>query len=147
MSVNRLKYKDYIFVGIQLLLFAGYVLPVKITTIILHEWLCYLGLVLVAFGVVLGAVALLQINKKLSPFPTPVSTGKLITNGAFLFARHPIYTAILMVTLGYAVFQESIFKTMIFIALCILFYFKSRYEEHLLSEKYPSYSLYMKDVG
>lgn len=142
MRINTPKYKDHIFVGVQLLLFAGYVVPFKLTTLNLPEWLRYSGLVVLGLGAVLGLIALLQINTKLSPFPTPVSNSKLLTNGAFGIARHPIYTALVLAGLGYAIHQESLLKILVTGLLLILFYFKSKYEEHLLSQKFPEYKQY-----
>ncbi|MCI5056907.1 MAG: isoprenylcysteine carboxylmethyltransferase family protein, partial [Flavobacteriales bacterium] len=101
------SHKDYLFVGIQLLLFVAYIVPIQLVTMNLPEWLRYSGLVVVGLGLVLGLVALLQINTKLSPFPTPVVNGTLITNGAFAIARHPIYTALILSGLGYALYRES----------------------------------------
>ncbi len=105
-------------------------------------WLRYSGLILAGLGLILGISALLQISTKLSPFPTPVVDSRLLTHGAYAIARHPIYTSILTITLGYAVYDESLFKFIIFMALWILFYFKSNYEEQLLLEKFPEYSIY-----
>lgn len=136
--------KDYVFVGIQVLLFAAYLLPVHIIKITYPEWLRYSGFVVMNLGVILGIAALVQINTNLSPFPTPVEKGKLITNGAFSIARHPIYTAIVLAGMGYAVFQISIFKALVVVVLLILFYFKSKYEERLLMAKFPAYQAYKK---
>lgn len=110
----------------------------------LPEWLRYSGLVVVGLGVVLGLVALLQLNTKLSPFPTPVASSTLTTNGAFAVARHPIYTALISSGCGYAIFSESLYKMLIILYLSILFYFKSKYEEQLLSQKFPAYQDYKK---
>lgn len=144
MTYSKPTYRDYIFVAIQLVLFVTYILPIHINLINLPEWLRYLGLVLICLGVILGAVALLQLNIKLSPFPTPVSNGKLITTGAYKFSRHPIYSSLLFTSLGYAQYQESFFKVFISILLLILFYFKSKYEEKLLTSNYLEYSDYKK---
>lgn len=95
-------------------------------------------------GLVIGIIALLQINTKISPFPTPVLKSELITNGAFSISRHPIYMSILAITLGYAVFEASLFKFIIFLVLWLLFYFKSKYEEQLLVDKFPQYSNYQQ---
>ena len=134
--------KDYIYVGIQLVLFVVYFLPIQNTNINLPEWLRYSGLLMLILGLVLALVALLQINTKLSPFPTPVTNGKLITTGAYSIARHPIYTSVLAITLGYAIYTVSLFKFVIFVLLWMLFYFKSKYEEQLLLEKFSHYSDY-----
>jgi protein-S-isoprenylcysteine O-methyltransferase Ste14 len=135
-------YKDYLFVGIQLLLFAAYFIPIMIFSIKLAEWLRYSGLVVLGIGIILGALALLQLNTKLSPFPNPVSDSKLLTNGAFAIARHPIYTALISSGLGYAFYRESLYKMLIILILSILFYYKSKYEEHLLLQKFPEYKKY-----
>jgi protein-S-isoprenylcysteine O-methyltransferase Ste14 len=124
------------------MLFVACVIPIQIISFNIPVWLCYSGLVLVVFGIVLGVVAMLQINTKLSPFPTPVSDSKLLTTVAFAKARHPIYTAILLATFGYSLFQISIYKFVIFIALLVLFYLKSTYEERLLSDRFSEYLQY-----
>ncbi len=144
MSINTPKYKDYIFVGVQLLLFAGYVVPFKLTTLNLREWLRYSGLVIIGLALILGTTALLQLNTKISPFPTPVSNGKLIRTGAFRISRHPIYTALVFSAMGYAIYQESLVKLLITLVLFILFYFKSRYEEKLLGQTFSEYDDYKK---
>tara|TARA_R110002033_G_scaffold23560_4_gene55590 strand:+ start:1240 stop:1695 length:456 start_codon:yes stop_codon:yes gene_type:complete len=136
--------KDYTFVSIQLVLFLVYVLPVELLALNVAEWLRYSGLVVAISGLVIGIIALLQINTKISPFPTPVLKSELITNGAFSISRHPIYMSILAITLGYAVFEASLFKFIIFLLLWLLFYFKSKYEEQLLVDKFPQYSNYQQ---
>lgn len=144
MKENKPSHKDYLFVGIQLLLFVAYIVPIHLATMNLPEWIRYSGLVVVGLGVVLGLVALLQINRKLSPFPTPVANGTLITNGAFAIARHPIYTSLISSGLGYLIYRESLFKMLTVLLLSILFYFKSKYEERLLSRKFNAYKEYQK---
>tara|TARA_R110002072_G_scaffold61254_1_gene154502 strand:+ start:55 stop:501 length:447 start_codon:yes stop_codon:yes gene_type:complete len=136
--------KDYLFVGAQLLLFVAYAIPINLIEITYPEWLCYLGFVVLVLGTILGIVALFQINTNLSPFPTPVEKGKLITTGAYHIARHPIYTAIVVAGIGYAIFQASIYKALVVVFLLILFYFKSQYEERLLTDKFPAYKDYKK---
>lgn len=128
--------------GFQIVLFVAYVFPIQIITINGPEWLRYLGLLILVLGLILGLVALLQLNTKLSPFPTPVSNSKLITTGAYKLARHPIYTAIIFAGLGYALYQSSVYKLIITFLLLCLFYFKSKYEEQLLSEAFSDYSDY-----
>ena len=147
MKSTEPTYRDFIYVAIQIALFIAYVLPITIGALHLPIWVLYLGLIIAIAGAILGAVALLQINTKLSPFPTPVTNSTLITNGAFAIARHPIYTAILLVTLGYGIFQQSIYKIIILLLLLVLFYFKSKYEEQLLTNTFSEYKNYKKRVG
>lgn len=129
-----------------MLLFAAFVVPMHLTTIQLPVWLRYAGLCIVGLGVVLGLIAVFQLNTKLSPFPTPVANGKLLTHGVFAISRHPIYTALIFSGLGYSIFQESLYKGLIVMLLVLLFYFKSRYEERLLAQKFPEYQDYKKNT-
>ncbi|MGB3775981.1 MAG: methyltransferase, partial [Leeuwenhoekiella sp.] len=103
--------------GIQIIIFVAYILPIRLISMNLPEWLRYSGLFVLGLGVILGSVALLQINTKLSPFPAPVVNGKLITNGAFSIARHPIYSALIWSGLGYALFSESLHKILFIVLL------------------------------
>ena len=136
--------KDYVFVMIQLLLFVAYFLPVLLYNLILPEWLNYSGLVVLGIFILFGITALLQLNSKLSPYPSPIDSSKLITNGAFAISRHPIYTALIFSGFGYAIYISSIYKILITLFLLVLFYFKSEYEEKLLSNKFSEYQDYQK---
>lgn len=129
---------------VQLVIFVAYILPLQLFHITLPEWLCFSGLVLFVLSLVFGIVALLQLNTNLSPFPSPVITGKLITTGTYRISRHPIYTALIFSGFGYAIFTLSLYKILITLLLLILFYFKSVYEERLLNEKFPEYKAYKK---
>ncbi len=136
--------KDYAFVMVQVLLFIAYFLPLRVSYFQLPGWLCYSGLVLLGVSILFGGIALFQLNTKLSPFPSPVASGKLITSGAYRISRHPIYTALLFSGLGYAIYGSSVYKVVITLLLLILFYYKSVYEERLLQERFPEYEDYQK---
>ncbi len=89
-------------------------------------------------------VALFQLNKNLTAFPTPKENGNLIQTGIYKVIRHPIYSGIIVSTLFFGIYIESSWKIFISICLLILFYFKSNYEENLLSKFYSEYSDYKK---
>lgn len=141
------KTNDYIFVGIQLLLFAAYALEFSVLNFSRPAWLGYLGLLLSVGGLCTGVLALLQMKTSFSPFPTPTDAGKLVTTGMFAWARHPIYTSILLGAFGFALYTGSGYRMLIGFTLFTLFYFKSSYEEQLLSARYSGYSAYQKEVG
>lgn len=75
-------------------------------------------------------LAILQLNKNLTPFPTPKEDGTLIQNGVYKFIRHPIYTGIILIAIGFGLFHQSLWEIFIGIVLWVLFYFKSSYEEN-----------------
>lgn len=136
--------KDYLYVSIQLILFIAYALPIVIVSLHLPDGLRYIGLLILILGLVLGLMALLQLKTYLSPFPTPVAHGTLVDNGVYKVSRHPIYTALIFSGLGYAIYQVSLYKMIISLALLVLFYFKSKYEEELLTKTYSGYANYKK---
>lgn len=139
-------WKDYLFVFIQFLLFAAYFfdfLPkFKIPTLI-----SYIALLVALLGFLISLFAVFELDKNLTVYPTPKSDSELITHGLYRFSRHPIYSGIILFTIGYAVFRMSFFKLILSILLWIWFFFKSRYEENQLQQKYPNYNDYRKKVG
>jgi protein-S-isoprenylcysteine O-methyltransferase Ste14 len=90
---------------------------------------------------------LLQLNKNISPFPTPKDSASLLRNGLYKFMRHPIYTGIILLFSGYSVYQNSFYKLLVSVVLVILFYLKSNYEEQRLQEKFPDYKRYKSKTG
>ncbi len=139
--------KDYLFVGIQFMLFLGYALTPRILNFQLPKVVAYVGLLLAISGLCTGVLALLQLRSSFSPFPTPVANGELVSNGLFRLSRHPIYSSILLGAFGFSLYTGSGYRLLIGLGLLLLFYFKSRYEEQLLSQKYAGYADYKKRVG
>lgn len=139
--------KDYLFVGLQFLLFGAYALNPAVLSFGRPEVIGYPGLLVAIAGVCTGVLALLQLSNSFSPFPTPVAHGQLVTTGMFRLARHPIYTSLLMGAFGYALYSGSGYRLLVGLALLILFYFKSSYEEQLLRRRFPDYADYQKVVG
>lgn len=68
-----------------------------------------IGLFVSVWGLLIFSLALLQLNKYLSPFPTPKNSAVLIQLGLYKWVRHPIYSGIIFMLMGYAVYQTSIY--------------------------------------
>lgn len=140
--------KDYLFVGIQLLLFVLYTVPIIQIQVNVPHWLETLGLAITVMGMILIGWAFLSLSTSLSPFPTPKNNNELKTDGLFKWVRHPIYSGLILFFGGYAMAGGSIHKSTITILLYILFYYKSIYEEQLLINRYDSkYINYIKKTG
>jgi protein-S-isoprenylcysteine O-methyltransferase Ste14 len=140
-----LNVKDIVLVIFQFICFASFFLNVtwfKIEALEHFIWF-YIGLV----GVVLIAIALLQLNINLSPFPPPKVNSKLITNGAFKYIRHPIYSGILLFMFSFSLWLGDGFKLCISIVTLSFFYYKSSYEESLLETAFEAYDGYKKKTG
>ena len=137
----ELKRKDYGFVAIQFMLFFCFIFDFN-WKLNLGQLIQKTGLFFAVFGAIIIIVALLQLNKNLSPFPTPKNTASLLQNGLYRYSRHPIYAGIILLFFGYSVWQDSLYKLGISFLLTVLFYFKSNYEELRLELKFPDYKDY-----
>jgi protein-S-isoprenylcysteine O-methyltransferase Ste14 len=142
----KINSKDIVLVSIQLVFFVLYTIPSS-WSLSFFSWFKTVGLVTAIVGFVILTLALLQLNKNLSPFPTPKDSAVLIQNGLYAWVRHPIYTGIIILFFGYGIYQDSLFKLLIAFCLWILFYFKTQYEELQLQRKFPEYAVYKKITG
>ncbi len=140
------NYKDYLFVSIQFILFFCFIFDFDLS-MNLGFAIQKIGLFIAVFGGIIIILALLQLNKNLSPFPTPKNNTTLLQNGLYKYIRHPIYTGIILLFTGYSLSQNSFYKLGISLLLVVLFYFKSNYEELRLEQKFPDYKLYKSKTG
>ncbi len=139
--------KDIIFVALQFLVFLVWLIPVEQLRFELSENMHMLALVVAGIGLLIILIAFLQLNTNLSPFPSPTKGARLVTSGVFAFARHPIYSGVLFMAFGLSVWLGSGYKLLISLLLLLVFYFKSRYEENKLQERFPEYVLYKRQTG
>ncbi|MCP9201358.1 isoprenylcysteine carboxylmethyltransferase family protein [Gramella sp. GC03-9] len=105
------------------------------------------ALVFAIMGVVITLVAMLQLNRNLSPFPTPRQGARFVKTGLFKYVRHPIYGGILLGLSAYSIYSVSGFRVLICISLYALFYIKTEYEEKRLEEKFEEYPAYRSGTG
>jgi len=146
--IKGLPEKDLYYVLIQLNLFFLYFIPIRINGFLITA--AYgkpMGLIIGISGCIILVLSLLQLNTNLSPFPSPKKTGSLVQFGLYRYMRHPIYSGIILMGLGFGFYYHSLWKLLITIALIVFFYFKSRYEERLLIQKFPEYTKYKKNTG
>ena len=141
--MKNLSVKDYVFVGIQGVLFILYTFPPLNISFILHEIVKGAFLVMAGWGLLKIILALVQLNRHLSPFPTPKNNAVLIQTGLFKHVRHPIYSGIILFAIGYGFYTQEAFRLGVAILLWVLFYYKSNYEEELLSKHFADYKDYM----
>jgi len=139
--------RDLLYVTIQLVLFVTFFLVPPVLRWHLPNWLHVLAMILAAMGILICALSILQLKSSLSPFPTPVEEGHLITSGMFKLVRHPIYSGLILFFIAFSIFSESFGRLLMAMLIVILFYFKSRYEERLLEKKYPEYYFYKQHTG
>jgi protein-S-isoprenylcysteine O-methyltransferase Ste14 len=88
----------------------------------------------------------LALGANLSPFPKPIEGGTLVTSGVYRFVRHPIYTGLILGTLGWSVWNANLLGVGLAVLLFVFFDLKSRREERWLMEAYPGYAEYRSRV-
>ncbi|WP_299676695.1 isoprenylcysteine carboxylmethyltransferase family protein [uncultured Dokdonia sp.] len=143
----KLQTADITFVLIQFVLFFLFILDNSLLQLLLPSIVIKAGIMMAITGLITIGIALLQLNKNLSPFPSPKSGSQLIQSGLYNYIRHPIYTGILLLFTGYSFYISSGYKLLITIGLLVLFIFKSRYEEKRLTQTFKEYSNYKKSTG
>lgn len=138
-SPNRFQAWSYVFVQallLALLLFFDRNVGPQIHRLTLlgspFEWLGIIG--------VLACAA--NLRRSLTALPIPKDEGELSTTGLYQYVRHPMYSSVLLLSLGIALNSGSVIKYLLVICLYVLFYFKSVYEEKYLKLKYPEYAQY-----
>ncbi|CAG5000714.1 hypothetical protein DYBT9275_02518 [Dyadobacter sp. CECT 9275] len=141
------KKKDLFFVGIQILLFALYVVIPPIFPFNGNIILQIAGLVLAFTGFGICCTSLYLLRKSLTPFPTPLQKGILVTSGIYRYIRHPVYSGIWLMVAGFGFYSAHAGRLSVACLLGMLFYFKSRYEEEMLKAVYPGYRSYMAYAG
>lgn len=142
----NIKSKDLLFVSIQFILFAVFTADLDWSLGFSH-WFRILNLIISIIGLLVVILAILQLNKNLSPFPTPKDASVLLENGLYKFIRHPIYSGIILMLTGYSFYKDSWYKLGITLLLLLLFYFKTQYEEQLLQIKFEDYKTYKSKTG
>ncbi|WP_162430884.1 methyltransferase family protein [Christiangramia aestuarii] len=142
-----LNAKDYKLVGVQVFLFILYYFELPVLQLSFPDFVKSTALALSGFGVIIFLLAMLQLNKNLSPFPTPRAGSKLVKTGLYKYIRHPIYTGILIGLGSFSIYTNSGFRVMICLGLYVLFSVKTAYEEKLLLQKFSDYREYQKRTG
>ena len=115
----------------------------------LDLWLAYLqvlGMCICIFGLLLSLVAALNLGKNLTPLPCPKDDAQLVQAGLYRVVRHPIYSGVLMLALGWLLIYPYALVLIYVMALVTFFEFKTRREEVWLQERFPAYFDYRHRV-
>lgn len=100
--------------------------------------------------IVAGSVGVLWTGRLLGPSltPLPVPNGEgLIVDGAYRWARHPMYSALVVICLGVAVSSGAWACYVTVGALAVFFMVKARREEAYLLSTYDGYREYAGRTG
>jgi protein-S-isoprenylcysteine O-methyltransferase Ste14 len=99
---------------------------------------------MVSAGVALRAA--MVVGRHISPFPKPATGAVLRQHDVYGVVRHPMYSAVIIGTAGWAMFWRSRPGLLSIPPLALFFRLKSRHEERMLAATFPDYDEYMQRV-
>lgn len=104
------------------------------------------GSVLFASGGYFGIAGVIVLGKNRTPFPQPREGSKLIQHGIYARVRHPLYTSVILASLGWALIWQSAASFIAALILIPFFHAKARREEESLHQNFPGYADYARRV-
>ena len=105
------------------------------------------GSTVLAIGLAVGIWAVMSFHQKISVLPSPGPGGFLVTGGPYVFVRHPMYLALLLVSVGLFLAYPTLPRLAAIVVLAGVLFIKMRYEEHMLAERYSGYDTYKSYTG
>lgn len=100
------------------------------------------GVALFALGAVVGVWGVRSLGRSRTPNPTPKPDAELVQSGIYHRLRHPLYSSVILASLGWALLWQSAAALVASLALCGFLDAKARLEERLLLERFPGYAAY-----
>jgi protein-S-isoprenylcysteine O-methyltransferase Ste14 len=104
------------------------------------------GAVLLVIGGVFGIAGVRRLGRNRTPYPRPNEDSELVQHGIYARVRHPLYTSVMLVSLGWALIWGSLPSAGVALVLVPFFQAKARREERWLCEKFPGYAEYARQV-
>ena len=100
------------------------------------------GAILLIAGLGACVAGALALGPSLTPFPRPHVSSALVTRGIYGWVRHPIYSGLIALALGWALLWVSSIGLLYVVAVFLFFDRKAAREEAWLRERYPDYGTY-----
>lgn len=100
------------------------------------------GASLMVCAVILGVTALRHLSHSITAFGGLKPEGTLVTSGPYRLVRHPVYTAQILLALGWSLAFGGWLTALYTIALSVALNFKSLMEERRLLQRFPEYRDY-----
>jgi len=88
----------------------------------------------------------LALGKNLSPFPQPSPGATLVRHGVYRLVRHPLYSSLILGSLGWSLMWRSVPGLASALVLAVLLDAKSRVEERWLRQRFTEYADYERRV-
>ena len=100
----------------------------------------------VLFGLFIGIWAVATMKFKVSIIPDVREDQEFITTGPYKYVRHPMYSSILAIALGFVIGSDSLLILVLAILLLIVLLKKIDHEEKLLKKHFKNYEKEFKNT-
>ena len=135
--MKHVSTRSYVLVGVQFACLVAFL--VSGPWIARHE--LFLALELSGILLMAWAIFTMKVNK-VNAFPEVKAGSRLVTHGPYRWIRHPMYTALLLITLALVCESFSYWRGFWWILLSADLVAKLSYEERFLGEVFDDYEAY-----
>lgn len=104
------------------------------------------GAVMMIVGAAVALAGARALGKNLTPLPKPAEKAQLVRHGIYAVIRHPLYSSVILVSIGWTLVWQSWPTLWVAITLVPFFHAKARYEERWLRRKFSGYADYERQV-
>jgi protein-S-isoprenylcysteine O-methyltransferase Ste14 len=105
-----------------------------------------IGITIGMVGGAIGLAGIVGLGSNLTAFPKPKPDGQLVQRGVYGMMRHPIYTGLLLMAVGWSFVRGSLPTLILAILLGVFFDQKAKREEQWLERQFPAYASYKRRV-
>ena len=98
-------------------------------------------------GCYFGSAGAWVLGRNLTPYPQPRAGAGLVQHGVYALVRHPLYTSVMLLSLGWALLWHSVASLGAALVLIPFFHAKARREERWLRREFPAYHDYESRVA
>lgn len=102
------------------------------------------GGLLFGWGTVVGVWGALVLGRNRTIFPAPARESELIRHGVYRWLRHPLYSSLMGLALGWSLLRGSWAGATASVLLIAFLRLKAGHEERLLRERFADYPAYAR---
>jgi protein-S-isoprenylcysteine O-methyltransferase Ste14 len=110
-------------------------------------WSFLTGVILFCLAGGIGIAGVVCLDRNRTAYPRPRYDSRLITRGIYAWLRHPLYTCLVMASLGWSALFYSRSTLVATLPLALFLVAKARREERWLLEQFPDYAGYRRRVA
>ena len=93
-----------------------------------------------------GIAGVVVLGRNRRPYPQPREGSELVQHGVYAQVRHPLYTSVMLASLGWSLIWQSWPSFIAALVLIPFFHAKARREERWLREQFSGYADYERRV-